>query len=287
MGARTGGADSAPGAGPAGGAAAPRGKLDVALVQVGSGPDKAHNLQVAARFIREAAGAGARLVVFPEMFMGAPSAERPPRAFAEPLDGPFVRGLAGEAKAAGAYVVAGVWETSDDPARPFNTAVVVEPSGRVVAAYRKLHLFDALGVRESHVMRPGSARPPVWEIDGVPLGVAICYDLRFPELFRELAARGAEAVVVPAAWYSGILKEEHWLTLLRARAIENTLYVLGADQAGGPFCGRSAGFDPFGVTLGDAGEDEGLLLVHVDRARVQAVRRKLPSLQHRRTDLYG
>lgn len=261
--------------------------MKAVLVQVGSTQDKDRNLQRALDLVREASEAGGRLVVFPEMFMGMPSVDHPPRVFAEPLEGPFVRGLASAARQNGVHVVCGVWELSDDPARPHNTAVVIAPDGQVAAAYRKVHLFDALGVRESEHMLPGTTLPPVFEVDGLQVGVAICFDLRFGEVFRELALRGARVIVVPAAWYGGPMKEDHWLTLLRARAIENTVYVVGANQVGERFCGRSAGFDPFGAMLADGGEREGLVVVPIEPSRVDEVRRKLPCLSLRRKDLYG
>jgi predicted amidohydrolase len=118
------------------------------------------------------------------------------------------------------------------------------------------------------------------------MGLAICYDLRFPELFRDLALRGADAVVVPSAWYAGPLKEEHWLTLLQARAIENTMYVGGANLCGPPFAARSAVFDPFGVMLAGAGEGEALVSAQLNRGRIDEVRTKLPSLTHVRRDLF-
>ena len=261
--------------------------MRVALAQVTASRQKAENLDRARRFVEEAAGSGALLVVFPEMFMALPSGERKPADLAEPLDGPFVGALREQAREFGVAIVAGIWEASEDPAKPYNTAVAIDARGRVAAAYRKLHLFDALNVRESATMRPGAAPPPVWELGGMKLGLAICYDLRFPELFRFLAEQGAELVILPSAWYAGSLKEDHWLTLLRARAIENTAYMAGANQTGGPFCGRSAAFDPFGVMLADAGEREGLVFFDVRRERIHEVRDKLPSLAHRRRDVLG
>lgn len=259
--------------------------MRVALAQVTASREKAENLEMARRYMGEAARSGASLLVLPEMFMAVPSSERKPADLAEPLDGPFVRALSQGAREAGISIVCGLWETSQDPSKPYNAAVAMDSAGRVVAAYRKLHLFDALSVKESATMQPGAAIPPVWELDGLKLGLGICYDLRFPELFRSLAERGAELVLLPSAWYAGPLKEDHWLTLLRARAIENTVYVAGANQAGGPFCGRSAAFDPFGVQLADAGETEGLVLFDARSQRIAEVREKLPSLTHRRRDV--
>lgn len=260
--------------------------LELVLVQTRASPDKRANLEAALRTLGELEVDGPTLVAFPEMYMAQPD-ERPLAAQAEPLDGPFVRALADAAAERGVHVACGMWETSPDPERVYNTLVVLGPDGRRVGAYRKLHLFDALAVRESDRMLPGDAAPPVLAIGDVRVGVAICYDLRFPELFRDLAARDADVVVVPSAWYAGPLKEDHWLTLLRARAIETTCYVAGADLTGAPFSGRSAAFDPFGVPIADAGENVGLLRVRIDPARVREVREKLPTLRHRRPDVFG
>ena len=122
---------------------------------------------------------------------------------------------------------------------------------------------------------------------GVTVGAAICYDLRFPELFRHLARQQADLVIIPSAWYAGTLKEEHWLTLLRARAIENTCYAAGVNQVGSAFCGRSAVFDPFGAQIADAGEGTKLVCVRIEKDRIAEVRSKLPALSHIRRDLFA
>ena len=260
--------------------------LELVLVQTRTSRDKQANLEAALRTLAQLEVDGPTLVAFPEMYMAQPG-DGPLAAQAEPLDGPFVRALADAAAERGVHVVCGVWETSPDPERVYNTLAVLAPDGRLAGRYRKLHLFDALAVRESDRMLPGDAAPPVLEIGDVRVGVAICYDLRFPELFRDLAARAADVVVVPSAWYAGPLKEDHWLTLLRARAIETTCYVAGADLTGPPFSGRSAAFDPFGVPIADAGETAGPLRVRIDPERVREVREKLPTLRHRRLDVFG
>ncbi len=260
--------------------------LSIVLAQVEASVDPAANLEQAGRIARRAADAGADLVVFPEMFMGLPAADRPPAVIAAEDGGAFTEGLAAVAAATGLFVVSGGWEPGPDRRRAYNTARIVSPAGQTVASYRKLHLFDALNVRESDTMAPGDAPPPVVEVAGVRIGLAICYDLRFPELFRSLADRGARLVLVPSAWYQGPMKEVHWLTLLRARAIENAVYVAGCNLIGARFCGSSAVFDPFGVVLAGAGEAEALVQATVDIERLEAVRQKLPSLQHRRRDLF-
>ncbi|SHF02418.1 Predicted amidohydrolase [Desulfacinum infernum DSM 9756] len=260
--------------------------VTVALAQVEGRPDPAENLEVARKQAQEAARRGATLVVFPEMFMALPGKDRPPAQLARESD-KFLDGMAGLARRLGLTVVFGLWEPSPDPERAYNTVAALGPDGAVLSRYRKVHLFDALDVRESDTMVPGDAPPGVFSHGGVSVGLAICYDLRFPELFRHLADQGARLVLVPSAWYQGILKEDHWLTLLRARAIENTCYAAGCNLVGGAFCGRSAVFDPFGVPAASAGEGEDLILAEISARRVADVHRKLPALQHRRRDLFG
>uniref|UniRef100_A0A832EET2 Carbon-nitrogen hydrolase family protein n=1 Tax=Desulfacinum infernum TaxID=35837 RepID=A0A832EET2_9BACT len=260
--------------------------LTLALAQVEGSPDPFRNLETARRHAHAAAEEGAAILVFPEMFMALPSPGNPPARLVRDAGGHFVEQLARMAQSFRICIVAGVWEPSPDPDRVYNTAVVLGPEGETLAAYRKLHLFDALNVRESKTMVAGDRRPPVVSIHGLRVGLAICYDLRFPELFRCLADQGAEAVLVPSAWYQGSMKEEHWLTLLRARAIENTFYVAGCNLIGGAFCGRSTVFDPFGVPVACAVEGEDHVTARISPRRVRSVREKLPSLENRRKDLF-
>ena len=259
--------------------------LRLALAQVEGSADTERNLETARTCCQRVARAGARLIVFPEMFMALPRKGESLASVAEPLDGPFACALAGEAKAHGLYLLAGLWEQAPRKDRVHNTAALFSPDGRRIARYRKMHLFDALSVRESDRMLAGDEPPEIVEIDGFKTGFAICYDLRFPELFRRLAAEGAHLMLVPAAWYAGPLKEDHWLTLLKARAIENTCYVGGAVLCGPPFTGRSTVVDPLGVSLCDAGESPGIVLADIHARRLEEVRTKLPCLRHRRRDL--
>ncbi len=260
--------------------------LRVALVQLEGHVDPAVNLNSIKTTAEAALGLGARLVVFPEMIMALPSGREPLTGVAEPADGPFAGELSALTRSLGIHLVAGLWESVPNETRVYNRLVVFQPDGTQAAAYRKVHLFDALAVKESERMLPGDRPPPVVDVQGVRVGLSICYDLRFPELYRHLAEQGAELFLVPAAWYSGPLKEAHWLTLLRARAIENTVYAAGAVLTGAPFIGRSAAFDPFGVSLTDGGEEEGLNLFEVSPERLGAVRSRLPALNHRRPGLF-
>ncbi len=256
--------------------------MPIALAQAKASPDPGLNLETARDWTCEAARRGARIIVFPEMFMALPKKDAPLSATAEPLDGSFVTALAGMAKENNLWLAAGVWERIPDSDRVHNAAVLLSPSGKLSTAYRKLHLFDGLGIRESDRMAPGDALPEIVEAEGLRIGLSICYDLRFPELFRYLSDLGVDLILVPSAWYAGPLKEDHWLTLLKARAIENTCYVAGANLAGGPFSARSAVIDPFGVALADGGEAPGLVFAEIDPERIGAVRENLPALNHRR-----
>jgi deaminated glutathione amidase len=239
-----------------------------------------------------AADGGADLAVFPEATQIRFGSDL--RAAAEPLDGPFCSGLAAAAKDTGVALVAGVFEPAPD-GRVYNTAVAFDGAGELVASYRKLHLFDAFGHRESEQVAPGSA-PVTCTLAGLRVGLEICYDLRFGELSRALAVAGADLLVLPAAWAAGSFKEEHWVTLVRARAIENTVWVAAAGQVPDPDepptraatgIGRSMLVDPLGVVRIDLGPGPGVAVGQVDTDLVGAVRAAVPSLANRREDVFG
>ena len=205
---------------------------------------------------------------------------------AETTRGNFVSTLAKAAKKNKIEVVAAIYEQSSEPNRVFDTAVMINSAGKVSGAYRKLHLYNALGFKESAKLAPGKriARPA--KMGAGNIGLLICYDLRFPELSRILTVKGAELLVAPSAWVAGEMKEEHWQTMVKARAIENGSYVIAPDQLGNIYCGRSMAVDPFGVVLVDMGHREGVEAVDIDKSRVQNVRKSLPLLKNRRTDVY-
>jgi deaminated glutathione amidase len=259
--------------------------LTIAIAQLETTPDPLVNANKANIYAHQASEQGADMIVFPEMFMGQPTADRPPAVIAIDDGGAFLTALSALAVETGIYITAGCWESVPGGPLVHNTAYTVSPAGQTIAAYRKIHLFDALNMRESDTMIPGRTLPPVVNIAGIKVGFAICYDLRFPELFRYLALQGAQLIIIPSAWYQGPVKEEHWITLLRARAIENTLYVAGCNLVGPSFCGRSGIFDPFGIQVAAAGEEETLLVGSIHADRVEGVRRKLPSLRNRRTSI--
>jgi predicted amidohydrolase len=266
--------------------------MRIALCQLPVSPDPATNLDRVAEAVAAAASQGADLAVFPEATQARFGSDL--RGVAEPLDGEFGTGLATMARNAGVALVAGVFEPAPD-GRVYNTAVAYAGSGQLVAAYRKIHLFDSLGERESALVAPGS-EPVVADLAGIRTGFATCYDIRFPELARALVARGAELIVVPTAWAAGLFKEEHWVTLVRARAIENTVWVAAAGQVPDPASpptraptgiGRSMLVDPMGTVRADLGLWPQVTVAELDSAMTDRVRTVLPCLEHRRDDVFG
>ena len=257
--------------------------MRVALVQLAADIDSAANRDlVAGRLAELSADDALDLVVLPEAAMhdfGAPDHDL--AAAAEPLDGPFVQLLAGEAGRLGATIVAGMFERTDE-GLPFNTLVVVGPDGGLRATYRKIHLYDSFGYRESDRLLPGALEPVVVEVAGHSVGLMTCYDLRFPELGRALVDAGAEMFVVPAAWVAGDHKLEHWRTLLRARAIENTVHVVAAAQGGDRYTGHSLVADPWGSIVVEAGSDSQVLRADLAADEVARAREVNPSLANRR-----
>jgi predicted amidohydrolase len=272
----------------------PSNAFDVAVLQMNSGEDKAANVETALRLIDEAAATGARLVVLPEIwpYLGSDAGNR---ANAELIPGPITDALAAKAKQHGIYVHGGsILEQRDGEPKLFNTTVVFDPSGELVAQYSKIHMFDVVldGVasyRESNTVQRGE-EIVTFDLDGTTVGLAICYDLRFPELFRILTLHGADVIVLPAA-FTMTTGKDHWEVLIRARAIENQVYMVSCGQFGpdssGKWCyGRSLIADPWGTVLATAPDRECVLRATVDLDYLQKVRRQVPSVQNRQADLY-
>lgn len=252
-----------------------------AAVQWAPSEDVADNRDRVAALVAEAAGRGARLIVLPEysQHFHADLASTAPDA-AEPLDGPFVTRLVAAASEHDAIVIAGLVERAGDAVH--NTVVAVDGSG-VLAAYRKVHLYDAFGMRESDWLTPGALdQRPIVDVWGHTVGIETCYDLRFPESTRLLVDAGADTVVVPAEWVRGPQKERHWTTLVTARAIESTVHVVAADHAPPIGAGCSTIVDPMGVPLAALGEAPGIAVAPIDLERTAAVRATNPSLANRR-----
>ncbi len=264
--------------------------MRVGLAQYGATEDKAANLARALEVAAEAGRRGVELLVFPEVYMHrwTDVAGHAPAEIAETLDGRFMTAMAEAARAQRLYLVMGMAERAPGESyRAYNTAVLLSPAGERLAAYRKVHLYDAFNGRESERMAPGDVPPPVVETTLGRIGLQICYDVRFPEWSRSLALAGAEYIVMPTSWVSGPLKEDHWVTLVRARAIENTCWFIAADQLRRDRIGRSLIVDPMGIVVADGGDEQGLVVADVDPDRVRRVREQNPSLSHRRPDLYG
>jgi predicted amidohydrolase len=266
--------------------------MRIALCQVPVSPDPAVNLSRVKEALAQAAAGNASLAVFPEATMTRFGSDL--AAAAEELDGPFCREVGLACAATGVAAVIGVFEPAG-AGRVYNTAAAFSAAGDLVASYRKIHLFDALGSVESETVAPGSDLV-VTSLAGAPVGLQICYDIRFPELTRALAVAGARLVTVSAAWAAGTFKEEHWVTLLRARAIENTVWIAATDQVPDPEAkptraatgvGRSLLIDPMGVVRCDLGPAAGVAVAEADLSAVDTVRAALPSLAHRREDVFG
>jgi deaminated glutathione amidase len=269
-------------------------RIRVACVQLTSGRDKDQNLEKAEKLVAQASATGADIVGLPEKW----NVIGPPEVLhdtAEPIEGgESVEAMRGWAKTHGITLVGGsITERREGREKLSNTSLVFDPEGELVATYRKIHLFDVevggFTYRESEAEEHGD-EPVVTEVEGWPVGLTICYDVRFPELYRVLALEGALLATVPAHFtlYTG---KDHWHLLLRARAVENGFYVaapaqVGETGIGRPSYGRSLIVDPWGTVLAQAPDEETVIAAELDRAWLEEVRRRLPSLSQRRPEAY-
>ena len=268
--------------------------MRVAAVQLNASADRTANLAAADRLTRAAAADGARLIVLPEKWT-AMGSDEDLRAAAETLEGPAIQWARASARELGVDLVAGSFpERVEGAVKLANTSVHVGPDGELKATYRKLHMFDVevggRSYRESDLEEPGEEIVLSRTVEGVELGLSICYDLRFPELYRILAVRGARVLPLPAAFTLATTRD-HWEALLRARAIENQAFVVAANQVGAhPGGHRSGGrsmiVDPWGVVLAQAQDTEGHIVAELDLARQREIRAQLPSLANRRPEVY-
>jgi predicted amidohydrolase len=269
-------------------------RIRVACVQMTSRQDKAANLERAESLVARAASTGADVVVLPEKWNLIGSADDY-RAAAEPLDGgPSVAAMSRWARTLGVTLVGGsITERREGRDKLSNTCCVFDPEGGRVAVYRKIHLFDVEVAgqiyRESEAEEPGTD-PVVARVENWAVGLTVCYDIRFPELYRILALEGAELATVPAHFTTPTGKD-HWHVLLRARAIENQYYVVAAGQVGEtlpgkPAYGRSLIVDPWGIVLAQAPYEETVITAEIDWVRLREIRAKLPSLANRQADAY-
>jgi predicted amidohydrolase len=262
----------------------------IAIAQLQSSPKTNVNLDAALRLIDEAKRQGAAMIAFPEFLMayspgGQTAAEL--SANAESTDGPFIRSLRTAAKSTGVAVLATLYEPASVADRVYDSAVWIDAAGNIASVYRKLHLYDAFGFKESEKFHPGDDIAPLANAGESRFGMMICYDLRFPEMARMLALQGAHVLVAPAGWVQGDLKIEHWQTMIKARALENGCYVVAPAQVGNIYIGHSMAVDPLGRTMIDLGETEGMATIDIDLDLVRDTREKLPLLKNRRVDVYA
>ena len=282
----------------------------VSIVQMKSSPDKEENLAFSLEQIEKSARKEAKIVCFPEFQMSfSPPSQSSKELFSvsESLNGNFVEQLKKSAKENNIFIVGSIYEHTNlisnntkqkkekkkeegkinkNSYRVHDTVVLINEQGKLISYYRKLHLYDALGIKESTKLLAGSKLfSPVISPLG-KLGTLVCYDLRFPELSRILAIKGSNALIAPSGWVQGTMKEDHWLIMCKARAIENGVYLIAPNQIGNIFCGRSLIVDPFGIVIMDMGNTEGFEVLDLDLSRIDMVRKNLPLLKNRRKDLY-
>ncbi|MET4638239.1 carbon-nitrogen hydrolase family protein [Mycetocola sp. 2940] len=258
--------------------------VGVAVAQFAPGANGEANLFAIRALAERAAERGASVVVFPEYssYFSDPMGEDLV-AHAEPLDGRFVHFLAGVAQDLGIHLVAGMVERTDDPSKFANTIVALSPEAELVARYRKQHLYDAFGQKESDWVVAGPLdEPELFETGGLRFGIQTCYDIRFPEVTRRIVDAGADVVLVPAEWVRGPLKEHHWRTLVTARAIENTIYVAAADHSPPIGVGNSMLIDPSGTQLAGIGTETDVAVGFASASTIASVRAVNPALSLRR-----
>ncbi|WP_157983979.1 carbon-nitrogen hydrolase family protein [Nesterenkonia muleiensis] len=256
--------------------------LRIALCQLSATADKAQNLQLLEPWVKQACAQGADLVVLPEYLMYMPG-QLTTQVWdeAENLDGPFiteVRRLAGTHRVT---ILCNLAEAHMDSEKPFNTQIAVGPSGEIVQIYRKVHLYDAHGYVESDYFSAGEdLTPALVDVHGWKVALLICYDLRFPEGARAAAHAGADLLVYATAWVPGPRKEHQWATLVKARAIENTLFVAGLVQAGPQAIGGSLIADPMGAVEGEAGAEQTVLVRTLGKEKITRTRAENPVLDN-------
>jgi predicted amidohydrolase len=267
-------------------------KFKAAIVQMKSSIDKELNLAHSLKLINEASKKKARLICFPEFQMAYSPPEQKSESLhkiAEKITGNFVSILSNSAKQNRITVIATLYEiinTNDKNHKVFDTGVIINELGKLQTIYRKVHLYDALGFKESKKLLAGSIIEKPSKTSVGKLGLLICYDMRFPEISRILTVNGANILVSPSAWVAGFMKREHWEIMVKARAIENGVYVLAPNQVGNIYCGHSMAVDPFGATIVDMENREGIEFIDIDCSKIDTTRRTLPLLTNRRTDVY-
>ena len=264
--------------------------MKVAIVQFKASPNKEENLKKIISYISKASSKNATLCAFPEFMMLYTKSSQTAKeltSLSETINGNFILTIAKAAKENHIQVVGSFYEKSKKNNRVYDTSFVINHLGKVISTYRKIHLYDALGFKESDKMIPGSKISKPVSTSLGKIGMMICYDLRFPEMSRALALAGSEVLIVPSAWVKGPMKEEHWITINKTRAIENGCYVIAPAQVGNIYCGRSLVVDPYGKVLLDMKKKQGISFVNIDLKKVKEIRKILPLLKNRRADTYS
>ena len=282
--------------------------VKVSIVQMKSSLNKDENILFSQEQIEKAGRKNANIICFPEFQMAfSPDSQTSKELFSisESIEGNFIKELCKSAKENDICVIGTIYERSDtggfkldrssnetenkdidNQYRVYDTVVFINNKGDLISRYRKLHLYDALSFQESKKLLAGNnIFTPVDSPLG-KMGVLICYDLRFPELSRIMAIGGARSLIAPSGWVQGTMKEDHWLTMCKARSIENGVYLIAPNQVGNIFCGRSLIIDPFGIVVLDMGNREDMEIIDLNIERIDSVRNDLPLLKNRRTDLY-
>ena len=263
--------------------------IKIAIAQVQSSTNKKTNRDTALALIEEAKNKRAEAIAFPEFLMAFSPASQSAGELslvAEAVDGPFIAAIRQAAQSADIHVLAPIYETCASKDRVYDSAVWIDADGNIASVYRKLHLYDAFGFKESDKFLPGAEVAPLVQSGSAHFGMMICYDLRFPEMARMLALQGANILIAPSGWVQGDLKVEHWQTMIKARALENGCFVVAPNQVGNIYTGHSMVVDALGRTLVDLEENEGLAVIDLDLELVNEVREKLPLLKNRRSDVY-
>ena len=260
--------------------------LTLGILQFNASRNKNTNIEKIMEFLKDIS---ADLVIVPEYSMANITGMTPPEVYkiAESIDGNYVSKLSRIAAENSTYMVLTLFEKTNKPPKVYNTAILISPNGDVIGIYRKIHLFDAYGYRESDYMEAGLEPSPIIDIGKAKIALSICFDIRFPELYRIYALNGAELIAIPSAWYKGPLKEETLSFLARSRAHENTVYIAIANQYSQYFTGRSMIIDPLGTIILDLGIGEKYIEYTIDMNYIYEVRKTLPVLKLRKPHTYN
>lgn len=257
------------------------GHITVALGQLAVAQRWQDNLSQCTRLMQEAHQCGAHLLIMPEAILAPDIGDSEcVRRSAQALDGPFMQGILAASADLPLTVVFTLYVPATNQ-RVSNVQVALQ-QGSIIAIYRKLHLYDAFSMQESQSVEPGSSLPPIFDVAGIKVGMMTCYDLRFPEEAKSLALRGAELIVLPAAWLRGPHKERHWETLIAARALDTTCFIAAVSECGPHTIGCSMVADPMGLIVARAAESPALVLSEISRERLTQVRANLPILANGR-----